>query len=480
MSTLMRKSGLLALTAGLIASAPALGDDDGAKRRDWLPAVKAPAITGRPVRADEWKLNQPDFDGGGVAAAFDAKGVTLQSWLPLNELPGNGDSGGDCWGYTSPSGREYAIMCVSRGTCFLEVTDPVNPVAVGYVAGVNSLWHDATVIGDYCYACSDVEGGFGVQIIDLREIDQGVVKHVKNFMNNGLVTIHTLISNPDSKTLYACGSNIANGGLVAIDATDPENLVIKDAWTTQYVHEAQVITYTEGPYAGREIAFCFAAGPYYGYSKGFATVDVTDKSNFQQLALVAYDNIEFCHQGWISPDNKYVYINDELDGGNIPYPLTRVMDVTDLSAPFMTATFTTPGNTAIDHNEYVVDGTLYQSNYTSGLRVFDLTDPLKPFEYAFFDTRPEDNSPNYQGNWGNYPFFASGTIIASDMQRGMFVLTVDCRADLDHDGVPTFFDFLAFQNLFADGDSQADNNGDGVLDLFDFLNFQNLYADGCD
>src|SRR5690606_19621098 len=42
-----------------------------------------------------------------------------------------------------------------------------------------------------------------------------------------------------------------------------------------------------------------------------------------------------------------------------------------------------------------------------------------------------------------------------------------CRADLDGDGELTFFDFLAFQNLFAAGDLRADFDGDGVLTFFD-------------
>lgn len=55
-----------------------------------------------------------------------------------------------------------------------------------------------------------------------------------------------------------------------------------------------------------------------------------------------------------------------------------------------------------------------------------------------------------------------------------------CRVDLDGDGQLTIFDFLEFQNLFADGDLAADFDGDGVLTIFDFLVFQNEFAAGCD
>ena len=37
----------------------------------------------------------------------------------------------------------------------------------------------------------------------------------------------------------------------------------------------------------------------------------------------------------------------------------------------------------------------------------------------------------------------------------------ECRADLDRDGNLTIFDFIAFQDLFSQGDPAADFTGDG-------------------
>ncbi len=50
------------------------------------------------------------------------------------------------------------------------------------------------------------------------------------------------------------------------------------------------------------------------------------------------------------------------------------------------------------------------------------------------------------------------------------------RADLDGDGERTFFDFLAFQNLFAAADPAADFDLDEQFTFFDFLAFQNAFA----
>ncbi len=54
-----------------------------------------------------------------------------------------------------------------------------------------------------------------------------------------------------------------------------------------------------------------------------------------------------------------------------------------------------------------------------------------------------------------------------------------CRPDLDLDGALTIFDFLAFLNLFEDGEAAADFDGDGALTIFDFLAFQTAFQAGC-
>ena len=42
--------------------------------------------------------------------------------------------GNDVWGWTDPNnGDEYAIMGMTGGTGFVRVTDPANPVPVGFI-----------------------------------------------------------------------------------------------------------------------------------------------------------------------------------------------------------------------------------------------------------------------------------------------------------------------------------------------------------
>jgi hypothetical protein len=100
-----------------------------------------------------------------------------------------------------------------------------------------------------------------------------------------------------------------------------------------------------------------------------------------------------------------------------------VFDVSDLRAPEVVGVYEGT-STAIDHNQYIRGGHTFQSNYASGLRVLDLGGVASATlrEIGFFDVRPEDDRPDYIGTWTNYPFFASGIVIVSSIERGLFVL----------------------------------------------------------
>lgn len=92
---------------------------------------------------------------------------------------------------------------------------------------------------------------------------------------------------------------------------------------------------------------------------------------------------------------------------------------------------------SIDHNQYVVKGLSYQSNYGSGLRVVDVSglseDPSggNMEETAFFDCHPEDDDVGgvieFLGTWSVYPYFPSGYIILNSIERGIFSLKYNGR-----------------------------------------------------
>jgi choice-of-anchor B domain-containing protein len=118
-------------------------------------------------------------------------------------------------------------------------------------------------------------------------------------------------------------------------------------------------------------------------------------------------------------------MDDELDESQLgPFPTrTHVWDVRNLDAPVYIG-FVEGTASTIDHNLYVRGDYIFEANYTSGLRILKINDPLTldiPV-VGYFDTYDQSNSISFNGAWSNYPFFPSGNIIVSDRQNGLFVV----------------------------------------------------------
>jgi choice-of-anchor B domain-containing protein len=78
---------------------------------------------------------------------------------------------------------------------------------------------------------------------------------------------------------------------------------------------------------------------------------------------------------------------------------------------------------ASDHNLYIKGNLMYQSNYRAGLRIIDISNPVKPVEVGYFDTAPFlEDAPGFSGTWSNYPFFKSGAIGVSSVHEGLFIV----------------------------------------------------------
>jgi hypothetical protein len=117
-------------------------------------------------------------------------------------------------------------------------------------------------------------------------------------------------------------------------------------------------------------------------------------------------------------------IGDELDESNFGFNTrTIIFDLSDLDNPVVHFEYEADV-AAIDHNGYVKGNEFYLSSYRAGLRVFDISDieNQNMVETKFFDTYPTSNSARFDGAWSVYPYFASGSIVISDIDRGLFVV----------------------------------------------------------
>lgn len=435
---------------------------------------------------------------GGALPNFPRQGVQLLSWIPLGDIDPQLTSGSDCWGYASPSGREYALFGHSHGMTVLEVTNPGAPLVLTTLPGPVSIWRDIKVYGHHAYVVSEGVGA-DLQVVDLSLVDAGVVTLVNTVTTGGTSRTHNLAIDADSGFLYRCGGGSA-GALRIYSLADPANPTYVATWPDRYVHDCQVVTYTSGPYSGKQIAFCCTGFNAGWVEPGIDILDVTDKQNIVPLDRYLYPGGVYSHQAWLSEDRQYLFLNDEVDEQQFGLPTTTlVIDVSTLTNPFLADTFTN-GSTAVGHNLYTRDQQVFEANYRSGLRVFDISNPLAAVETAFFDTWPDDDLPHYNGLWNVYPYFPSGVLLGSDLERGLFLwylgpVTTDCNLnsiddavelqlgialDCNGNGVPDACDLMTGVLVDADGNGVPDNcacvqfvrgevTGDGQVNLADAI-----------
>ncbi|GAB4565827.1 MAG: hypothetical protein Tsb0020_17000 [Haliangiales bacterium] len=379
---------------------------------------------------------------GGSAAGFPCENIDLHAFLDKTAMGATSSVNlNDIWGWTDPvTGNEIAIVGLTNGTSFVDVTDPVNPVFLGKLnshGGGNSSWRDMKVYNDHAFIVADAQSGHGLQVFDLRQlrnISNPPATLTETAHNGTFGSAHNIAINEDTGYAYVVGSSQCSGGLYMIDISSPANPVVAGCFSQDgYTHDAQCVLYN-GPdpsYANREICV--------GYNEDTVTiVDVTNKSNPVQISRTGYSGQRYTHQGWFLDDNHEILImNDELDESNNGVNTTSyIFDVSDLDNPVQLGNYVGPTG-AIDHNLYTLEnpGTatgalIVEANYRAGIRILTTTDIENGNleQGGFFDVIPSSDSPQFTGTWSSYVYFASGNIVASDIGNGLFVLAPDWDA----------------------------------------------------
>ena len=412
----------------------------------------------------------------------------------------------DIWGWTSPeTGDEYIAFGKINGVAIYNITDPTDPQYYGEIPNLSGqlLWFDVKINDDVLYAVSE-SVGYGVVTFDMTQLDNmdpapaeffPLAENTRFFPSaegeSGTVppetptdtSNHNVVIDTDNDVLYLVGGNsalvvggVCGGGFYAMDISaetgDPFNppfLGCVEAEGTEtrtnssdeqteddtiYVHDAQCAAYV-GPdpdHQGKDIC----VGSNEEIVVFFDVTDIRDGGTATEISRVAYPDAAYSHQGWMDEQQRYYFNGDELDelyDSDVPNTRTIVIDMIDLDNPFVEALYD-HDTVAIDHNMYTHDGLLYQSNYTAGLRVFDVEESVLTFdgvsvgpktegvetasveaaavnpderlvETMFFDTFPDDDEEpvtEFSGTWSNYPYFDSGVIAVTGIADGFFLL----------------------------------------------------------
>ncbi|MFT4778129.1 MAG: choice-of-anchor B domain-containing protein [Flavobacteriales bacterium] len=389
----------------------------------------------------------------GFADIYPCDNVDLWSFMPTETI-GGGANLNDIWGWTDiASGREFALVGKNSGTAFVEVTDPANPIYLGDLPthNTNSLWRDVKVYEGHAFIVSEANGhGMQVfalaQLLNLEEIPS-VFEETAHY--DGFGKAHNVVINEETGYAYGVGATSFEGGLHIVNIQDPLNPVIAGDFAEDgYTHDAQVVNYI-GPdkdYCGKEIAFCCN-------ENSLTIVDVTDKTDTEEIAVQGYTGSAYAHQGWLTEDHKYFFLGDELDelNGIVSQTRTFIWDVKDLDNPLLLG-FWDGSTEAIDHNLYVKWQMIFQSNYRSGLRILDASrvSEISLPEIGFFDVQPDDNNSSFSGTWSNYCYFPSGNVVVTDMYSGLFivkprVVTADYLVEiLDDQNATTYNAYISY------------------------------------
>ena len=309
----------------------------------------------------------------------------------------------DVWGYVDEFGNEYAIVGTSKGTSIVDISNPTNPIEVFWLPGSESIWRDPCVYGNYAYITTEAEDG--LQIIDLSPLPQSNV--LPNVIytgptNNPWQSAHTCFVD-ENGYVYVFGANRGNGGAIILDVqTNPMNPIEVGSFDSWYVHDG---------YSRNDTLYL--AHIYDGF---FSLVDVANKSNPILLGTKTTPS-NFTHNIWPSSNGQFVYTTDEVSGAYIAaYDIHNPNNIFEVDR-----IQNSPGKGVIPHNTHVKGDYLITSYYSDGITIHDITSADNIVKVGSYDTYPGQTT-GFDGCWGVYPYYPSGTIIAADITKGLFIL----------------------------------------------------------
>ncbi|MFT4667172.1 MAG: choice-of-anchor B domain-containing protein [Ulvibacter sp.] len=376
---------------------------------------------------------------------FSQSSITTSSNMSLlsNWAPDSVPQYNDIWGYMDCYGNEFALLGSKFKIHFLDVTDPTNPVEVAnFAGGEGTTWRDIKTYRNRAYAISD-NTSEGLMIFDMSNLPQTVSKtyHANSHFENA----HNLFIDEPNGRMYVAGSEVGN--LLIFDlSVNPDAPVLVENLSLEggYVHDL---------YVRDHLAYCSHL------SSGMYIYDCRTPSEIEILGSVTdYQGTVFNHSNWLSEDGNTLIFCDETHGA--PVKIADVSDPSDIKVPadqMFSSTLLAPTATnSIAHNPLIRGGYAFISYYHDGVQVYDMNNPDSIYQVAYFDTNTENTDyGGYLGCWGVYPFLSSGTIIASDINKGLFVLSLDAislEPNLD-DIIPDATISMTNGPLVCEGDS---------------------------
>lgn len=313
-------------------------------------------------------------------------------------------AGKGIWGYADESG-EYALLTDFGSLEVIDVTDPEHPVVASRVPTVGFDLKEVKTYREYAYCVNQVGP---IQIVDLSDPYQAYT--IATYSSPSIPGSHNIWCSDDGFA-YVALMGAGNSDLRILDLSDPLRPVERGQW--QHVEQGGLLA-CHDVYVRNDT--CFASW----FGAGLYILDVRNKDYPYQIQHIVYPQ-QATHNAWPTTDGHHVFTTDERPGGQL---LTWELDggVVTPVGHYMT------DGAATIHNVHVKGPLAYISYYTAGVRVVDITNPGAPEEMGRFDTH-RFAGPSMNGCWGVYPYAPSGTIYASDMENGLYLLRYEDARD---------------------------------------------------
>lgn len=322
--------------------------------------------------------------------AFAQGSPNVQLLAHVNSYPSAGYN--DCWGYTAPDGREYALLGVQTGTSIIDITNAPSVSEVTFIPSQTSLWKDIKTYRHYAYVVNETGGG--MQIIDLSNLpDTATLAGTYA----GFSTSHNISIDTANAILYAEGSG--SQPVRAISLANPLSPV-----------QASFFGISSHDILGRNNIAYVSEG-------GNGSIGIFNISNPSVPVLVKRFSIPqagYVHNAWPTDDGQYLMTTEETTGKSV-----KLWNISNLNAIHMTSEYR--ASPFIAHNTHIKGNYAYISYYTEGLRIVDISNPDSIREVGYYDTYGGPGG-GFDGAWGAFPFFASGKVLISDMQTGLYVV----------------------------------------------------------
>ena len=411
----------------------------------------------RGFNADVWKHGDYAYVGNWGFADF-ATGNSR--FCP--EEPNNGVAVLDVSDPSNP--KRVATLQNPEGTSAEDVvvyTAPYGPLAGKDIAAAGIQWcgggrHDPNAVrGLMLWNVTDPTHPVELGFYDSGCCTRGVHEfEVESRADLGRTFAYATVpagSYPDAENADGLRDAAGKGDFRLIDITDPEHPLETSTWKVQ---EA------DGPFAAQG---CDADGNYgHGaepsedgklvflsyWDSGYIRLDLSDPAHPVYTVRAAFpaDADGDAHSSQYDEFRSLLFTADEdfckTSGSGIEkgFGYMRVWDFSDPTNVRQIGSYRTPRSLGTDdqgagdfviHNNFLVGTTLYESWYTDGVRVVDVSDPRAPKEVAYFVPPATENpvKPSQRGTltnttqvWGVVVDETTGLVYASDMNSGLWIL----------------------------------------------------------